>query len=195
MGWLDLLIPALTGVGGVVAGLSAHRLGLSKEKRADFQLFADKINEDNDRLRSELGALKQEMEVLRQENIRHEAQILMLESTHLDHPYPKWIKSIDGTMISLNKAYEVTFLRPLGFIREDYEGFKDDKIYPLEVAKAFREHDLEVIKTGEPWEGTEFVPDGKGNMIEWRILKYPRFHARKVIGIAGEAIPVLKKVA
>lgn len=118
-------------------------------------------------------------------NLRN--KLLLLESATNDLPIPMWLKDLDGTMLSLNKAYEWLFLLPNNLRAEDYIGKHDSDVWPEEVAEEFGKNDRTVIsnKSVEKFYETVSI-DGENK--EFLIIKFPRKVGNTIVGIAGIAI-------
>ena len=174
------------------------RKNSSKDK---YEGLFNRIEKDNERLRSELNREREgnnqefkkqhEMILLLEKKIsKLHNQIIMLESAQSNHPFPTWLKDTEGTMLFLNEAYENIFLQPQGLSAADYIGNNDFDIWPEDVAKNYKLHDRHVMKAGKPVEFLEKIVSKDGSINEmWRILKFPRYSNRTLVGIAGMAIP------
>lgn len=94
-------------------------------------------------------------------------------------PMPMWVKSIDGTMIWLNREYQSRY----GFTIEKYQELGEIEMWGPLVALAFRENDETVIHTRRPWRGLETITDG----TEIQVLKWPTFEESgdRIIGVCG----------
>ena len=113
------------------------------------------------------------------------ANMLLVSMAEDNYPAPKWLKSPDGVMLRLNKAYETEFLLPFGITRSDYIGRTDFEIWPDEIARKFREKDQFVIKTGEPVTTIEVVEYPDGTRENFEVTKYPWIINGTVLGVAG----------
>lgn len=162
-----------------------------KYRSDDLRLIMTTLQEDNKRLREILQEYKQEVKNLQQRVSRQELHLLALDASHYNHPWPAWIKDVDGTPIVINKAFEDIFLSPLGFNRFDYIGHNDYAIWDKQVADEFRNNDRSVVRTKDVWEGIENVGNN-GSTENWWVVKYPIMYNREAIGIAGTAVPLSK---
>ena len=179
----------------ILSAILTFVVARSKEKRTDFSTITEMLKEDNDRLRlkeKELEARvdEQAIKILKLEkNVSNlQNKLILLESAHNDSPLPMWLKDENGVMMALNEPYILTFLKPLGKSRDDYIGQDDFAMWPAEVAKQFRKHDKLAEELGFV-DTFEDVPNGNGDLIRFRIIKYARYLGNHVIGIAGIAIP------
>ncbi len=145
-----------------------------------------RLRKENAELRSKVTELTSEIKIFKTEML---FKISLLESAHNDLPIPQWLKDERGVILSINPAYVNIFLKPMGKAESDYKGHTDYEVWPQDVADEFRANDDYVLKSGQPWVGYEVVPDGKGNMVKWQILKYVRRSGNMIIGIAGVAFP------
>lgn len=195
------IVDIITVVGptALVTSLLTFFISRRKENRADIEQFVQLIREDNARLREKERELSKTQEKLNNKVLHMERQILMLqnklillESAHNDSPLPKWLKDENGTILALNESYEKTFLVPLGKTMQDYIGKTDFDVWPETIARSFLENDRAAMETGLV-DTLELVPNGKGEMIKWRIIKYPRYAGSVLIGISGIAVPPFSK--
>lgn len=148
----------------------------------------EKVEEKNDSLRKDINLQNKEIADLHRENEELKLKMTILESSNQSLPLPMWIKDVSGKMLSLNEAYEETFLAPLGLTSRDYIGHADADIWSVEVALRFGQHDNRVLVTKQPWKGIETVDDGLGGMVDYFVLKYPRMLGDTVVGISGIAL-------
>lgn len=180
----------LAGVsGGVFTGLGTYLIGRKKEVRGDFEAIIKTWAEDNNRLRlreientTQIQLLHRDVTVLR-------SKILLLESAHVDLPYPMWLKDLDGTMLSVNKAYEYQILLPLGLSVSQYIGMTDEAVFGKELADQYEKNDAFVLETKKVYDGPELIPSGPHLTETWRVIKYLRYAGGVPIGIAGLALP------
>lgn len=188
----------LTGIlsGGLVGAIVSWR----KSKRDDFDILIKTWKLDNDRLREEMDKLREQFKEieksldLEKEKSNHlQNKIILLESAHHDLPFPMWLKDENGVMLSINPAYEKKFLIPMGLEAKDYLFKKDEDVWGAAIAKEYGRHDY-VAKVKGLFIGNETI-SLKGSDIseEWHVVKYARYLGGVLIGIAGIAIPVIKK--
>ena len=175
--------------GGVVTALANLYLGKKKEVRGDFEAIIKTWAEDNQRLRLQEIENTNKIQTLQKDLVAIRAKLLMLESAHVDLPYPMWLKDLDGTMLSVNRAYEDMILKPLGFIASDYMGLTDSEIFGEEIGKEYRKNDMAVLNTKAVYDGPESVQVGPHIVETWRVIKYLRYAGGVPIGIAGLALP------
>ena len=83
-------------------------------------------------------------------------------------PTVAFIKDEDGRMLYVNAPFEKLF----GFKNESWRGKTDFELWPAEIAATLREHDLEVLASGNPKEVIETVPTLSG-YSQWLVLKFP----------------------
>lgn len=175
--WGQILLAVLL---PILGGLGQYLLGRRKEQRIDFDLIVKRLDIENNECKETNQLLIKKVAML-------ENKVLLLESAHQSLPVPMWLKTMDGTMLALNSAYENVFLKPNGLKTIDYVGKKDHDVWPKEVADKFREHDIEVQTTRQTLETTELVPID-GVMTKWHIIKYLRISDGVPIGIGGMAV-------
>jgi len=87
----------------------------------------------------------------------------------MDHlPMPAWIKGADGRYVFVNRrALEVT-----GWEEAQLLGHLDAELLPADQAAGIREHDLEVIRTGETHETIDVVDGRDGVPVTWRSYRF-----------------------
>ena len=147
------------------------------------------VEEENADLRRRMTALQEQLTALQIENAELLAKISLLESAHQSLPLPMWLKDEHGRVLTINSAYEETFLVPRGYKRSDYVGHYDADVWPDHIAAQFTVNDRHVFRDGVTWIGTEKVTNADGEDENWRIIKYPRFAGNVKVGIGGVAIP------
>lgn len=180
-----MIVAALGAVaGGVGSRLVDNRFNTIK-------LVLNTILADNERLRREQELNADTINNLQNRLNKQELHLITLDSSHFNHPWPSWIKDVEGNIIFINKSYEEIFLKPRGFSRFDYVGKTDYAVWPKEIADAFSENDRTVKRTKERWEGIEKVGTN-GSSEDYWIIKYPIIYNREVIGVAGMSVPVNK---
>lgn len=145
----------------------------------------DMLIEKNDSLVREVAELNSKLAVL---EMSLTTKISMLESSNNDMPIPIWLKDLDGKVLYVNDVYARTFLIPRGYTANDYVNHYDSDVWPAEVSESFNKNDSHVQISGEIWEGEELVESANGEIELWQIMKYPRHHNGRVIGIGGIAI-------
>lgn len=188
--------------GGGIATLFNFLLGNRKEIRSDFLEIITTLKDDNKRLREEQDKdrakadeteqnLRAMISSLERDLTAFRAHLIVLESSHYDHPYPTWLRSSTGEFIVINKAFEEAFLLPLGKTSLDLLGKRDETIWPAHIAQEHRRNFEHVLRTKTVWEGFETMLDRAGKEVKVRIIKYPRFSGRTVIGVSAQVIPDL----
>ena len=182
MDYTTIITGAISALGGGVI------TRLLTSRRDNFQLLFDMLKEENEKLKADQEKDRKMIQELNSKVNEQALQIILLESAHFDHPFPVWLKSIDGTMLSLNKAYEEVFLTPKGKSMSDYIGRKDADVWGEKAGSHFWKNDLKVITNQKRWIGQEPV-EINGHTEMWNILKYPRMSGNDVIGVAGMAFP------
>lgn len=113
-------------------------------------------NAENRELRLENKDCQSEILILKAQALNFEADqnrmkngLIQLSIAQDVYPNPKWFKSVDGTMLQLNRAYELLYLEPNGLKRSDYIGRTDEEVWGAEIAEAFWKMDSTVIFTGK----------------------------------------------
>lgn len=195
---MEALLPwVLTAIGAVVSVLAATVTALWKRNN---KMIATQVSWREKRIQElekkeaesekKIKDLQERVSQLEKERTMLEARFLVFQSSHDSSPLPSWFKDLDGNVLACNKAYEKIFLRPRGYILEDYVGHSDIDVWPEHIAAAFRENDLRVIETGATLDTTETVQNKDKRDVPVRIIKYPRrLHGvSDPIGVAGIAI-------
>lgn len=109
-------------------------------------------------LQAEIAARRRVEEALRKSEARF--TLFMRNS-----PAISFIKSVSGNYVWANREMLQRFPDCIG--KHDYELFPDD------LAKPLRDHDREVLRTGEAKRYVEVVRDKAGIESHWLILKFP----------------------
>jgi hypothetical protein len=113
----DVLIAAVSHGATAVA---SFWIALKTSKRDDFSAVVNVLKDDNQALRERIikleeriGGLEGNLTIERKRTNFLDSQIRIWESAHQYLPIPQWLKSSDGRMLALNKAYEDAFLKPI----------------------------------------------------------------------------------
>ena len=183
----QLIIAAISG--GVFATFANYLLGSRSAKKDEFDILVKTWKEDNERLRGENDRLESEITALRDQVSDLRSKVILMESAHTDAPIPMWLKDMNFKMLSVNRAYEDVFLRPMGMTASDYIGKEDGEVWDSETANEFRVTDQIALDSENPFWTVETV----GKFGKYKILKYVRTMGRAKIGIAGIAIPLEEK--
>lgn len=187
------LIIGLSAIGGSLMGALVTAIITFVTKKDETSLGAlktliESIEARNDKLEKEVHELRDEVKKYERDLIDLQQTVQLLESSHQDSPIPMWIKDTNGIMLSLNSAYEELFLIPRGKAKKDYIFENDHAVWERDIAFKFEANDKKVLKSKQVWHGKEeVIYDGKKQ--KWRVIKYPRYSGRTVIGIAGICIP------
>lgn len=184
------IISALSG--GALATYLTFKLGSRKQEESEFSTLVSQYKELTESYKLEVVELRKEVQQIRidlnfkeNEVIQLRNQLMIFESSHVDVPVPIWLKDTEGKMLFLNDEYEKAVLNPSNKTRADYLGKKDIEVWGQEVGSKFYNNDKEVMRKKhsvqfiEQWEGDN------GVVYEGRVIKYPRFLNRTVIGIGG----------
>lgn len=161
-------------------------LNYLKEMLAERDKKIDDMEAKFERNINEINKLKDELSELK-------SKLMVMESAHFDIPFPMWLKSLDGKMISLNSEYEKHFLIPSGKTAKDYIGKTDHDVWGVEIGKIYAFHDNMTLKSKNGyWSGKETVILNETDYTEqWTMVKYVRYSGKTPIGIGGIAIPIL----
>lgn len=193
MPWWLQLISIVIG-SGLFTAVFNYFNGNRQQNREDFTEIIKVIKEDNETLREEKKEREQLLKSHTERLVELERtiqslqnKIILFESSHFDLPLPMWLKSIEGTMLSVNSAYEETFLEPRGYTMMDIIGKKEVAVWPEDSARAFHKNDQKVLRTKTKWMGKEILSGEEGHPEEWVVLKFVRKSGNTVIGIGGIA--------
>ncbi|MCE9606683.1 MAG: PAS domain-containing protein [Planctomycetia bacterium] len=88
----------------------------------------------------------------------------------MDHvPMLAWLKDSDGRYVYVNQC----FYGVLKFREEQVIGHDDFALFAHDVATAVRQHDLEVLQTGQAHRYLESAPVGSSSPVVWESFKFP----------------------
>lgn len=193
-------ILAFIGGGSVLAILNYFR-----DKRSDsvqefvviiekYKEYIKEIEEQIDEKVATIKANEEMLNTLNEEVNKLKAKIIIIENTHLDFPFPTWLKDRNGIILAVNEFYEEEFLKPIGKTMMDYIGKSDYDIWPKDVADQYTKHDAELIKGKENvWMGQEvIILNDKDESENYRIVKFKRWLGNTVVGLGGFAIKIRK---
>ena len=179
-----VLVLSSSVLAAAVTGFLTYKTSSKEISASQIELILDMYVKENGILKEEnkkLADLKREVSDLRQ-------KVLLIESSTQNLPLPMWLKDLGGIMLALNPTYEQEFLFPRGYTAGDYVGQSDHNVWPIEVANSFIANDKWVARNKSVFYGYENVPDAHGELVEWYIIKYPRYASGVLVGIAGVAI-------
>lgn len=175
-------IKYLIGAGGAT-GLGALYLKWRSNRSLDMQILLERLDKENEERKEDFEKLKQSYDEM-------QITLLYIKSAHYSSPFASWVKNRNGIMMTVNEAYEETFLKPRGLTKFQYLGYKDNAVWPDNLAEEYAKNDAYVMEQQVEWRGHETVML-KSKKVQWRISKWPIFDdtGRKVVGIAGMAFP------
>lgn len=195
MDWTQVITALISAAaGGGLGSLLTYKAKAKEQENDEFRILIAEYKEMLKANRNDIENLQHQIDELKAQLSERELTILGLqnrliifESSHTDIPLPMWLKDTKGVMLFLNDEYEKQILHPIDMTKADYIGRTDRDVWAEEIADAWRENDLKIMRTKSPQMMTEhwYGPDG---MIEGRVVKYPRFLNRTVIGIGGICI-------
>lgn len=162
-----------------------------REKIEEGVLDKIKLTKDLTDLETDFKKLEYQHEVEIQ-NLR--IRLFVFESSHVNLPLPAWTKDLNGRVLTMNKAYEDSFLIPNNKTIDDYIGFTDIDVWGEEIGKIYQDGDSNALESVKGyWIGKEPI-NIKGHFIseEWRVLKYVRYEGKKRVGTGGIAIPFIE---
>ncbi len=82
------------------------------------------------------------------------------------------VKDTSGRYEFVNPRFEQMLRRMTGLGAGDILGKTDQQVFPPEVARTFRERDLDVLRSGEASESREMLPIG-GESVHFIALRFP----------------------
>lgn len=185
--YLQLLIALLSG--GVIQYIAQYFIAKKKHDQSEMEMIIRTWSQDNERLREIEKQNRQRIDSLENEITLLRAQIVALESAQLNLPIPMWLKDLKGTMLTINKAYEKSFLEPRGYEAKDYIGSKDTSIWTDKLASIFSYSDDMIRRGKDVYYSIVDVPYNDKYTDKWIVVKYPRLVNNDIIGIGGLAIP------
>lgn len=142
----------------------------------------------NDKQAIQIKDLQNEISEMKLAQFRSGQNSLIFNNSIDSFPFPYWVKTRDGRMVKLNRAFEEIYLEPLGKDKMDYIDKTDFEVWSEEEAIAFRQSDLDVINSKSKKVFIEKVTiNGKAFNI-W-VTKFPIFLNHDVIGVAGFSLP------
>lgn len=183
-----LEIVGLMITGGVLQAAFNYFLEKRKNKRVDFETILGRLEKENNELRQDENHYNARLRELENKVLNMHYKIQLLSNAQLDLPLPMWFKDVDGTMLSLNHAYEELLLKPLDKSGMDYIGNSDESIWGEELATRIRTFDQQVIHNDKTLDYEMRIPI-LGQDFKIRIIKYPRMAGGAKLGIVGIAIP------
>ena len=179
-------------LGGGIGSLLTYKLNRRKQDVTDFSAIVAEYKKLVMAYKSEVELLRVEQAVFRNDLTEKEKeitqlrnQLMIFESSHTDLPVPIWLKDTRGIMLFVNQEYEKIILSPINKSAIDYIGKFDHDIWDKEVADLFIANDQKIMVSRKPEEVIESWAGLHG--IEWeaRVIKFPRFSGKTVIGIGG----------
>jgi PAS domain S-box-containing protein len=127
------------------------------------------------------------------ERRRTEAELKRSENqfhTYMNNsPALAWFKDAAGRMLYVNSPFERVFNKQLA----ELHGKKDHELWPEPVARQLREHDLQVLKTGQPLETCEDVPTPDGVMRHWLVFKFALADPGGETLVGGMAVDITER--
>jgi hypothetical protein len=193
-------ILAFVGGGGLLAFFNYF-----KDRRSDsvqefvviiekYKDYIKEIEQQNDEKVAIIKANSDLLNVLNEEVNKLKAKIIIIENTHLDFPFPTWLKDRNGIVLAVNESYEEEFLKPIGKTMMDYIGKSDYDMWSKEVADQYTLHDTQLLRGKENvWMGEEMILlNDQDESEHYRIVKFKRWLGNTVIGLGGFAIRIRK---
>ncbi len=101
-------------------------------------------------------------------------------------PTVAFLKNEKGEYVYVNQQWEEKF----HLSRADCLGKTDQQLFPPEVARMFKEHDREALKTREVLETEETTLDEKGRVRYWWVMKFPVYGKEGEVLLGGVALDI-----
>lgn len=192
MNFSEYIQPALTLLtGGGIATLTNFLLAKrkedrdalsekKKESRDDFNTVIELFREDNKRLRESEESLKNRVLVLEEQFRQVKTQLLVMETTNLDLPFPMLVKDETGIIVFLNHAYERVFLNPEGKTISDCKGRHFSEVIPTSILEQYKAKDLQAQY--ELVHSLESYPF-KDHNLQLYVIRSPRIIAGQSVGV------------
>lgn len=158
---------------------------LTPEQKAALRILAVEVNARIE-LRSQRRALE---EALRSAQIARERAEALEQRfrTFMDcGPFLAYMKDADGRMLYYNGLLARTF----NASQEELLNKLDHELWPPHLADAYREHDLEVLTTGELRITNEQTVNRDGTTCSWRSYKFPCIDGGTKTLVGGISIEV-----
>ena len=129
-----------------------------------------------------------EMKVIVEQHNVLRMQIILLEASRYDLPYPQWMFDFRGNLVSGNKAFEDTFLTIIGKNLINTIGESVADVLDKEAAIVYMENHRWVLSEKHPWEGAlTVIRNGKQQWLD--MVLYPAYSGKLLIGVSGMVIP------
>ena len=101
-------------------------------------------------------------------------------------PAVKFLKNEKGQYVYVNRQFE----KKLHLSQANCLGKTDLQLFPPEVARIFKEHDQEVLKTREVLEAEETTLDETGKVRYWWVMKFLVHRRRGEVQLGGVALDI-----
>jgi PAS domain S-box-containing protein len=126
---------------------------------------------------------------------RKRSQEALLESQNFfnsfmdNSPAVAFMKDADGRYVYVNKPFERLFGHDLNFL----QGRTSFDWLPPATARETHEHDLQVLRTGQPDEIIETIPTGDGTTHQWLVFKFPTADSSGNKFVAGVGVDISER--
>ncbi len=101
-------------------------------------------------------------------------------------PVVAFLKDQQGRYLYVNEPWELCFNRPA----KDCLGKTDEELFPPEIARNFRSHDLRVLRKQGPLEVEERTVDAQGEQQCWWVFKFPVQDGGGEVCVGGVALDI-----
>lgn len=170
--------------------------GIVRPWRDGGDVVTDFLKKENQELAKKVEQLEaviqkqgEEIKRLSERVVLLRAQYLMLENSHINHPYPTWNCDIDGHLMSANPAFEDYFLVSNDKTLSESAGKAIQEIFDEQGYSEYISKHRLVLSSKRPWEGVITVLIGdKQKVID--VVLYPQITGKQVIGVFGMVIPM-----
>jgi diguanylate cyclase (GGDEF)-like protein/PAS domain S-box-containing protein len=105
-------------------------------------------------------------------------------------PFMSFVKDPEGRFVFYNKSLATRF----GLGRGEWIGKSDHDLFPAELADGYRQHDLDVVTSGDTREFAEVTVTPDGCKTHWQSFKFPIRDGQGNIMLAGLSMDVTESL-
>jgi hypothetical protein len=177
--------------GGGLAGVLTYWQNKRKDRTDEYQQVLTHYKELLLEIRESEKECKENIRTIAMELDDLKGKVLVLENVHNEIPFPMWLKSIDGTLISFNNQYYEVILKPLGITQREAIGKKDVELYGKEnsINYALNDNIARKARNGY-WIGKETLfHDGIDLKSGYITIKHVRYAGMTPIGVGVILLP------
>lgn len=165
--------------------------GVIRTRKDGVDIVLDYFKKENAELHKKLTRMEVVMNEQSKKIHNLQMQVVLLESSHYDHPYPSWMFDHQCNLIAANKAFESTFLTVNDKGLSDVMGATPNDIMDKEAAAVYLRNHKWVLSQKRPWEGGIAIQ--VNDKSQWfDMILYPAYSDKQIIGVSGMVIPARK---